>query len=220
MPARNSVKTYVDNGYYHIYNRGVNKLPIFPDPQDEHVFLSYIKEYLSLKDEKTLREQFDNPHATSLQKDKILKTLRMKNYHQTLQLLAFSLMKNHFHLFVQQTEPSTIFHFMQSLCTRFTMYINRKYRRVGPLFQSKYKAVLVTSEPQFLHLSRYIHKQAMLTNNPSSLPDYLGLQKTPWIHPEDVLSYFSKSNPKLSYEAFVKESEEQDTVKHFMIEDD
>ena len=46
MPAKNSIKQYAENGYYHIYNRGVAKQPIFLDEQDFAVFLLYLKELL------------------------------------------------------------------------------------------------------------------------------------------------------------------------------
>ena len=54
MPARNSIKQYIENGYYHIYNRGVEKRLIFLDEQDYSVFLSYLKEYLLPKNESEL----------------------------------------------------------------------------------------------------------------------------------------------------------------------
>lgn len=43
MPAKNSTKTYLESGYYHLYNRGVEKRLIFLDQQDYGVFLSYLK---------------------------------------------------------------------------------------------------------------------------------------------------------------------------------
>ena len=46
MPARNIIKTYVSNGIYHLYNRGVEKRDIFLDAQDYRVFLNYLKEAL------------------------------------------------------------------------------------------------------------------------------------------------------------------------------
>ena len=62
MPAKNVLKVYVENSYYHIYNRGVEKRIIFKDDQDYGVFLGYLKEYLSppndvikLKQEFTLK---------------------------------------------------------------------------------------------------------------------------------------------------------------------
>ena len=94
------------------------------------------------------------------------------------------------------------------------MYFNRKYKRKGVLFQDVYKAVLVESEEQLLHLSRYIHlnstKALHLPPNrwkestfPSSIHEYLGDRNTSWIKKGYILNYFSKSNPRHSYSNFL-----------------
>ena len=109
------------------------------------------------------------------------------------------------------------------------MYFNKKYKRVGSLYQGVYKAVLVDNEQQFLHLSRYIHKQALASQGqalrsygeqPSSYPEYLGLRKTEWVHPEEILSYFSKVNPSLSYEEFVKQEDDFEILANLTLEED
>lgn len=226
MPARNSIKEYIANGYYHIYNRGVEKRLIFQDQQDYPVFLSYLKEYLTPKDEKSLRMKLSDPDIHYKERAKILKILRMNNFTNEITLLAYCLMPNHFHFFIKQKSPASIDKFMQSLCTRYTMYFNRKYKRVGSLFQAVYKAVLITKEDQFLHLSRYIHKQALaskgetLQDQPCSYLEYLRLRKTEWIKPDEVLSYFSNINSTLSYESFVKQKEESDILKKIKLEYD
>lgn len=226
MPARNSVKQYIENGYYHIYNRGVEKRMTFQDSQDYAVFLSYLKEYLLPKEEDALRKRLADPDVSYKEKDKIIKILRLNNFSDEITLIAYCLMPNHFHFFVKQNNSHSIHKLMQSFTTRYTMYFNRKYNRVGSLFQATYKAVLVNSEEQFLYLSKYIHKQALslqgltLQDQPSSYPEYLGLRKTEWIHPEEVLSYFSKTNPNLSYESFVEEeSDDYEIIKKILIED-
>lgn len=218
MPARNSIKQYAENGYYHIYNRGVEKRQIFLDQQDYAVFLSYLKDYLTPKNEKDLIEKLFDPNLSYKEKDKIIKLLRLNNFFDEIILIAYCLMPNHFHFFVRQKSSNSIDRFMQSLATRYTMYFNRKYKRVGSLFQGVYKAVMVTSEIQFIYLTKYIHRQALasqgetLQDQPSSYPEYLGLRTTSWVHPEEVLSYFSKINPKLSYKSFVEEQDEDTSI--------
>ncbi len=218
MPAKNSRKSYIEEGYYHVYNRGVEKRSIFLDKQDYSVFLSYLKEYLLPKDEKLLYKQLFSSDISYIQKDKILKALRMNNFNQELRLLAYCLMTNHFHLFLKQKSATTIDRFMNSLGTRYTMYFNRKYKRVGSLYQGVYKAVLISSEAHFIHLSRYIHKQAT-SLQPSSYLEYLGKKKTLWINTDEILSYFSKKNPTLSYKSFVEESEVENLPKELTLED-
>lgn len=230
MPAKNSLKQYLENGYYHIYNRGVEKRIIFLDQQDYAVFLSYLKEYLLPKNEKDLYERLSDLQISPKEKDKILKLLRMNNFAREITLLAYCLMPNHFHFFVKQREAQSIDRFVQSLATRYTAYFNRKYKRVGSLYQGVYRAVLITSEQQFLHLSRYIHKQALasqgetlqdlLEQQPCSYPEYLGRRKTAWIHPEEILSYFDQTNPNLSYENFVKQNGDNNLLKKLTLEED
>ncbi len=228
MPAKNTEKQYVSDGYYHIYNRGVEKRIIFQDAQDYAVFLSYVKEYLEPKDEKALRRRLADPKVSSEEKSKILKTLHLNNFSGSVQLLAYCLMPNHFHLLIKQKEETVISQFMNSLCTRYTMYFNRKYKRVGGLYQDIYKAVLVESDEQLLYLSRYIHRNPlalqgqplqMLLQQPSSYPDYLGKRKTAWVFSNEILSFFSRKNPRLSYDTFVTGVEDSAIISRIILDD-
>lgn len=218
MPSRNSTKTYVENSYYHIYNRGVEKRIIFQDEQDYSVFLSYLKEYLNPKNEKELYDKLSDPNTSYQEKDKILKLLRLNNFNNEITLLAYCLMPNHFHFFIKQNGDNSIDSFMQSLCTRYTIYFNRKYKRVGHLYQGVYKAILIENDAQFVYLSKYIHKQA-LPNQPSSYPEYIGVRKTLWVNPEEILSSFSKSTSTLSYKNFVTESDSADNLEGLTLDE-
>lgn len=228
MPAKNRVKIYLENGYYHIYNRGVEKRKIFLDEQDYAVFLSYLKEYLLPKNEAELRERLSSPNTSYKERAKILKALRLNNFSDEITLLAYCLMPNHFHLFIKQKSAESIDRFMQSLGTRYTMFFNRKHKRVGFLYQDIYKAALVTNESQFIYLSKYIHKQALASKGPtlqgwgqpSSYGDYIGERKTQWVHPDEVLYYFSKDNPSMSYESFVREIEDDGPIDDLVLDKD
>ena len=211
MPAKNSIKQYLENGYYHIYNRGVEKRLIFQDEQDYSVFLSYLKDYLLPKNEEELKRKLVDPNTSYREKYKIISKLRLNNFSEEITLLAYCLMPNHFHLFIKQKSQTSIDKFMQSLSTRYTMYFNRKYKRVGSLFQAVYKAILITQESHFIYLSKYIHKQA-LKNQPCSFSDYIGKTKTEWIKPSEILNYFSKTNPNLTYENFILQPQEAHPV--------
>jgi putative transposase len=219
MPARNSRKIYLTNGYYHLYNRGVEKRTIFLDEQDYKVFLGYLKEYLLPKPTLELQEQLANQDINYKERATIVKILRLNNFSDDLKLLAYGLMPNHFHFEINQQDPETIDIFMNSLCTRYTMYFNAKYKRVGSLFQGVYKAVEITSEAQLLELSRYIHKQTLvLDNQPSSYLDYIEQRQTQWVHPEVILGYFSKSRPNLSYEYFINGDHDIGNIDKIILE--
>ena len=220
MPSKNIVKVYSEDRYYHLYNRGVEKRPIFLDEQDYSVFLSYLKQYLLPKNEEELRAKLSNPLISYKEKGQILKLLRMNNFHGEIFMLCYCLMPNHFHLLVKQRNSGSIDKFMNSICTRYTMYFNKKYKRIGRLYQDVYKAVLVENEMQLLYLTAYIHRNPTIGkrlrtkgdpfrawfSQPSSYPEYLGQKQTKWVSTDEILSFFSKNNPQLSYQNFVEQT--------------
>lgn len=211
MPSKNVVKTYVEKGYYHIYNRGIEKRSIFEDTQDYKVFLKYLKEYLSPPpDKEKLKTTFTLQGSTFKGIPR-----QPKNYNGEIELLAYCLMPNHFHLLIRQNSKQAIKSFMQSLNTRYVMFFNKKFSRVGTLFQGSYKAVLIENESYLLHLSRYIHLNPLeltddLASAYSSYADYLEARKTKWVNIEPILSFFN--NPTIpeikkfnSYKKFVED---------------
>lgn len=204
MPSKNSIKSFVENGYYHIYNRGVDKRVIFQDKSDCAVFLRFLKQYLSPKDE------LKNFLFPDTRLDRIMRT----NMHGEMELLSFALMPNHFHLLMKQTEKNGISKFMIRLCTSYAMYFNKKNKRIGHLFQDQYKGVLVLDDDYLLHLSRYIHLNPYKISNDkinfhefSSYPYYLRTKKANWILPDFVLGHFKIKNGDYdgSYKKFVED---------------
>ncbi len=219
MAARNSVKTYVPGSYYHIYNRGVAKNEIFLNPYDYSTFLSYIKIYLTPKDTIGLNAVLHSQEAGYKEKYDAERLLALKNFYDEIQLLTYALMPNHFHLLIWQKEANSIDNFMNSLGTRYSCYFNRKNHRVGTIFQGVYKAVLVESEEQLLHLSRYIHLNPGLKSTlPTSLPEYLGIRKTSWIKTDHILPYFSRTNTNLDYSNFVKNYADLEPIAPFTLD--
>jgi putative transposase len=193
MPSKNRVKNYVADGYYHIYNRGVEKRITFLDEKDYVVFLYLLKLYLSQQGEVTPKMFSD------------IQNVRIKKvFFGEIELHAFCLMPNHFHLLIRQTNSNSITEFMRALITSYVMYFNKKYKRVGTLFQGAYRAVLVTTDPYLLHLSRYIHANPLkffAGSDPAKLGDYpyssytyyLGKKNANWVKTEFILSLFENS---------------------------
>jgi len=207
MPSKNIVKEFVPEAYYHIYNRGVAKQKIFLDDQDYKTFLSYLKLYLTLS-------SLQGPTL------KVAPSRILKNYFDQIKLLAYCLMPNHFHLFVWQKDANEITNFMRSLITKYAIYFNKKYKRVGPVFQGNYKAVIVKTENQFIYLSKYIHRNPLplptrldlVGYKYSSYGNYLGKFSQAWVDKSEILSYFSKLNQEESYQQFVEEIDERDLL--------
>jgi putative transposase len=193
MPAKNSIKIPIENGYYHVYNRGVNKQNIFESPLDYSVFLNYLKEALSPVPAIQELQKFE----VQINGSTFLKPKRLpKNFNGEIDLIAYGLMPNHFHLIIKQGKKESMEKFVKSLSTRYSMYFNKAHERVGPLFQGVYKAVYIENENYLLHLSRYIHLNprsyfADLASGYSSYADYLGIKKSPWLNPHPVLDFFN-----------------------------
>jgi REP element-mobilizing transposase RayT len=188
MPARNIVKQYVEDGYYHVYSRGINKQRIFLDKQDYEVFLSLFKRYLS-----------DEPQNDS-------KKRPYPNFHDEVTLLAYCLMSNHFHAFVLQNNPEAIKELFKSVITAYSTYFNKKYDRQGPVFQSRYKASLILNDAYFEHISRYIHlNPENYEEYPySSYQFYLGKKHASWVNPASIMDSFTSVK---DYERFVADHE-------------
>lgn len=213
MPSRNIVKEYVKGGYYHIYNRGVEKRNIFQDEQDYKVMLNYLKEYLSPPkppEKKIVSIPFKGGTFKGMPR-------QPKNYNGVIELICFNLMPNHYHFLVKQHQERTIQEFTQSVFTRYTMYFNKKYDRRGKLFESHYKAVLVNQDHHLLHLTRYIHMNSIdlyksLEDGYSSYADYIGKRNLKWLATKEVLGFFENStlaeiNKILTYKDFVENYE-------------
>lgn len=107
---------------------------------------------------------------------------------------------------------------MQSLLTKYVIYFNKKYTRVGGLFQSTYKTVRIRNEEQFTYITKYIHRnplpsfptrlhlEGLKDYKYSSYGNYLGLFNQVWVKMDDILYHFSKTGFKNSYQEFVEES--------------
>ncbi|NCS32502.1 hypothetical protein GW793_03325 [bacterium] len=205
MPHKNKDKHLIQGERYHAYNRGRNKQIVFHDEQDYAMFLYLLKKYL---DPSFLEEKLDP-------KTKII-TLVPTKYplYQEVELHAYCLMPNHFHLLLKLKTKYGMSKLLSVVCSCFTAYYNEKYEAEGSVWQGTYRAVRVFDPRQYLHLSRYIHinpyptvSLSGLMDCPSSYSAYVGRQHIPWLITEEILGYFAgyqKSTSKV-YKSFVEE---------------
>ncbi|MDO8570696.1 MAG: transposase [Candidatus Daviesbacteria bacterium] len=202
----------------------MEKKEIFRDQQDYSVFLSYLQEYLLPKDEDGLNQIIQDWHSSPEDKLNARKLLNLNNFTGEIFVLAYCLMPNHFHFLIKQGNANSIDKFMNSLMTRYTMYFNKKYKRVGSLYQGVYNAVLVFTDEQLFNLSKYIHKQALsipsLTGSgqPSSYAVFTGSEKSEWVYPEEILAYLSEEYPKFTYKTLLNEESDWDLIHNFTLE--
>lgn len=192
-----------------MYNRGVEKRIIFMDKWDFLRFLETLDFY----------RKFPTPMKLSDFRRGAPQIKKIENSKELIKIFSYSLMPNHFHLLIQQLEEGGITEFMRRLSDSYTRFFNTKRKRVGSLFQGRFKAKLVETDEYLLQLSKYIHRNAFPLRKwehrvypYSSYGYYLNGEKHPFCDTEFIGSYFSKINPKLSYKSFVEESEYDDPV--------
>ena len=135
---------------YHALNRGVEKRNIFMDERD---FVRFIHDLWEFNDA--------DPTSHAIHSFKNL-DLRNPNFpdngkKRIVDLHAWCLMKNHYHLLLSECVEGGLVLFLRKLNVGYANYFNERYKRSGALFQGRTKKVLVHSEAHFLHILHYIH---------------------------------------------------------------
>ncbi|MEK9130130.1 MAG: transposase [Patescibacteria group bacterium] len=142
-------RIFLNNNFYHIYNRGVDKRVIFQNQKDHYRFIHDLYEFNNknpvLNYIQPMRKNINIENPTS-KKRKLL-----------VDIMCFCLMPNHFHLILRQKVENGITEFMRKLGTGYTNYFNTEYQRSGVLFQGRFKAIDIQKDEYLMHLSRYIH---------------------------------------------------------------
>lgn len=130
--------------FYHIYNRGTDKRTIFVDQYDFERFLESMKEFNSIK---PLGSLYENSFRDQLR----------SREPKLVNIVAYCLNPNHFHLILEQCKEVGLSNFLQKLCGGYANYFNAKYKRSGTLLQGRFKSVHINSNNYLLHLSAYVN---------------------------------------------------------------
>lgn len=201
--SSNRKVVFANGEYYHLFNRGVERRPVFTNKwefsraMDLVYFYRFDKPPLRYSKYLALNEE---------QRQFFLVGLKEKS----VEIVAFCLMNNHFHFLVKQVKDHGVSKFMANFTNSYTKYFNTKYQRVGHLFQGAFRAVHVESDEQLLHLSRYIHLNPVTSFKvePEELKDYQWSSYSSYIRnsdiyfvDKDVIMNFFKKPAK--YESFV-----------------
>jgi putative transposase len=189
--------TFAQGEFYHLYNRGTEKRTIFSTEKEYERFVALL--FLSNSASPIRIDNLPYPK----QGETLLKVATEKTSSETealVELAAYCLMPNHFHLLMREKVEGGISRFMQKLTTGYTMYFNKKHRRNGALFQGVFKSVHAGEDRYLKYLISYIHlnpiklidsgwkengiknrksAQTFLTRYPySSYIDYAGTNRT------------------------------------------
>ncbi|OGK59818.1 hypothetical protein A3G65_03430, partial [Candidatus Roizmanbacteria bacterium RIFCSPLOWO2_12_FULL_37_7b] len=197
----------VEGEMYHVFNRGVAFMPIFTDRLEYKRAMNLISYY---RNETTPLSYSHFMRSPLTKRVDILEEMRSRGKF-LIKIIALCLMPNHFHLVLQQKTKKGISKFMANFQNSYARYFNIKNNRVGPLLQGDFKAVLIETKTQFLHVVRYVHlnpysssivktADELLDYEFSSLPDYVGLKNREFVEKDTVMNYF---NSPQQYKEFV-----------------
>jgi len=138
----------------HVLNRGVDKRKIFLDDQDHFRFIHDLFEFNNMDSVNTTFYAFKRKY-NDVGRRKIEKERKPRK--MLVDILAFCLIQNHYHLLLTPRVQNGVALFIKKLNGGYAKYFNAKYERSGALFQGKYKRIIVKNEAHFIHLPYYIH---------------------------------------------------------------
>jgi putative transposase len=132
----------------------------------------------------------------------------LKKEKKSVEVIAYCIMPTHIHLILKQLQEEGISIFMNKILSSYTHYFNLFHKRKGPLWEGRFKNVLIESDEQLYHLTRYIHLNpvtAYLVNNPedwnfSSYKEYLNISKNKICKHDDLFEI-----DITNYKKFVKD---------------
>lgn len=161
------VEPFTINSYVHVIKRGARGMEIVRGDSDKWRFLKSLY-YLNNNNSRTIdweNELYQNKIPLFGWPDKWPKRDKL------IEILAFMLMPNHFHLLLREIREGGISLFMQGLGASMTLHFNDKYKEKGSIFQGAYKGKLIDSDEYLRQVAVYI----MVKNSFELSPD--GLEK-------------------------------------------
>ncbi len=212
----------VNNEVYHIVSRSIAGYKIFNNPSDYARYISVLAFY-----QKALPYKFSIFNRLSLEgQQEVLNSSRGRLDRSGVIIIAYCVMPTHIHLLLKQIGEGGISRFVGNGLNSYSRYFNTKYSRKGPLWESKFKNILVNRDEQLLHLTRYIHlnpSSARIVERPmdwefSSYREYTSDVKNKMCQFGDVLdvdhgSYRKFVNNHIAYQR------ELSDIKHLLLED-
>lgn len=130
---------------YHIYNRGVDKRIVFTDQWESQRFLECMQAFNRREPVGSLRNILQKNSDETTDKEPLV------------EIMAYCLNPNHFHLLLRQVSDGGISEFMKRLSGGYTWYFNQKHGRSGSLFQGVFRESHIGDNDYLLHVSAYIN---------------------------------------------------------------
>ena len=222
----NRMLVFAPSEIYHVFNRGVERRPIFTNKREYERMVESMRYYRFANVPMRYSQLITLPDEKQKQ---VWDRLKTRDNYEVI-LIAYVLMPNHFHIVLKQINDQGVSRFLSNISNSFTKYFNTKHQRPGPLLQGPFKAVRVETDEQLLHLTRYVHLNPVasfliepeeLDNYPwSSLPEYLTIPHKEFLCDTTFIgNFFPKKD---QYRVFVYDqigyAREIEKIKHLTFE--
>jgi putative transposase len=223
MPNKRKI-VFVKGEIYHVFNRSVANETILSGRRSVSRFLNLVDFYRFCQKR---RFSYFN-RLSKVEKDEYLKSL--KGLKPLVDIYAYAVLPNHYHLLLRQNQDVRLGKFIANVQNGFAKHVNARSDRDGPLFQRPFKATHITTDEEFLHVSRYVHLNPvtsyifeypeLLTSITTSFPAYLPGNTEKSFVGTDFLIRIAGSSTK--YQNFVKNQVEYqrklNKIKHLVVE--
>ena len=216
----------VNECIYHVLNRGVASSPIFNNKKDYQSLLERMVYYRNTNPLVRYSYFVNLPFERKLE---VLANIERENSY-LVDIISYCYMPNHWHLLLKQNIEDGISIYINRLSNSYARYFNTKHNRKGPMFQGRFKSVLIENDKQLLHTSRYIHLNPYSSKVVSSINELENYQFSSFSEyisqvgrrickNEIILNNFKKIN---SYKSFILDRADYqrklEKYKHLFIE--
>ena len=194
---------FIKGSIFHVCNKSIANFGIYKDPKNISRFLKAI-DYLN----NTKKNLSLTKYLRSIKNKKNQFNLLIPKPNQIVKIIAYCLMPDHYHLLIKLLKDNSLSKYISDLENSFSRYFNIKFKRKGPIWQSRFRSVEITTDEQLLHVSRYIHLNpttAELVKKPedwrfSSYREYINNKKIL----KEIMTEITINNPS-RYEKFCED---------------
>lgn len=147
----------VAGNIYHVVSRGVDKRQIYMEDKNYFRFIHDLFEFNDTEPASNLDYLFKRKFQSMDFASPNIEKEGKKPRKLLVEILAFALLPNHYHLLLRPLSNDGLVKFMRKLNIGYAKYFNEKFNRTGALFEGRYRLVPVIDESHFTYLPYYIH---------------------------------------------------------------
>jgi len=149
---------FINQHIYHVFNKSIANFGIFKNHDFCYRFIQTVNYYNNQIVLKSFSEYLEKNKTYEFE------NLLIPKAYCIIKILSYCIMPDHYHLLIKILSETNISQYISNIENSYTRYFNIRMNRKGPLWQSRFKAVRIKTNQQFLHTHRYIHLNPTTSN--------------------------------------------------------